>query len=70
MASERGLQNVLFPNLDLVIPYTKINFGEVFCSPQLVDPHNWVLVLYGLLVKSSVINTHSQGVVLLLDQYY
>jgi hypothetical protein len=73
MALESGLQNVLFLNLYLAILYMEINFEKLFFSSQfvhqLIDPWNWVLVLYGILVKG-LVNAHSQGVVLLFDQYY
>jgi hypothetical protein len=52
----------------------KINFGKKKFSPQfvhqLIDPRNWVIVLYGFLVKGLLIISYSQGVVLLFYQYY
>jgi hypothetical protein len=74
MASKRGLKNVLFLNLDLVIRCTKIYFGKIFFSPQLfdqiIDPRNLVHVHGSILVNGMVINSHSQCTILLLNQHY
>jgi hypothetical protein len=71
-SGEGGFRNVTRSNLDLMITRTKVNFREDFGSSQLVekniDSGKRVFVLDGDCIERSVIYTHSQATILLLDK--
>ena len=55
-----------------MIAHTEIKLREYLCTfellKQLVDVGKWVLVLYGLLVQWTVVDTKSIRSILLLDK--
>ena len=57
---------------NLVIAHTEIKLGEYLGTfelfEQLIDVGKWVLVLYGLLVQWTVVDTKSVRSILLLDK--
>jgi hypothetical protein len=71
-SEESGFRNVTRLNLDLVITRTEVNFREDFGSRQLIkkniDSGKRVFVLDGDCIERSVIYTHSQATILLLDK--
>ena len=70
VTSEHFLRDILLPHLDLMIPGSQINLGEVFRSPQLIhefiDPRYRVPILHGLLVQGPIVNAHPQCAIFLL----
>jgi hypothetical protein len=72
MSGERGFRNVTRLNFDLVITITKVNLREDFGSSQLIkkniDSGKRVFVLDGDCTDRSVIYTHSQATIFLLDK--
>jgi hypothetical protein len=71
-SGERGFRNVTRSNLDLVITRMKVNLREDFGSSQLIkkniDSGKRVFVLDGDCIERSVIYTHSQATIILLDK--
>jgi hypothetical protein len=67
-----GFRNVTRSNLDLVITRIKVNLREDFGSSQLIekniDSGKGVFVLDGDCIERSVIHTHSQANIFLLDK--
>ena len=59
-------------NSNLVIAHTEIKLGEYLSTfelfKQLIDVGKWVLVLYGLLVQWTVVDTKSVRSILLLHK--
>ena len=55
-----------------MITHTKVKLGEYFSTfelfEKLIDAGKWVLVLYGLLVQWTVVDTESVRSILLLDK--
>ena len=72
VTSECCLGDILLPHLDLILPGSQINLGEVLRSPQLIHefifPGYRVPFLHGLLVQGYIINAHPQCAILLLYQ--
>jgi hypothetical protein len=71
-SGESGFRNVTWSNLDLVITRTKVNLREDFGTSQLIekniDSGKRVFVLDGDCIERSVIYTHSQATIFLLDE--
>ena len=69
---ERCLGDIFLPHLDLMIPGSQINLGEVFRSPQLIhefiNPGYRVPVIHSLLVQGPIIYAHPQCAIFLLYQ--
>lgn len=72
--SKRCLWNVTVPYSELVITRSKINFGEVTCTleliKQIIDPWNWLLILNGDLIQLSIINEHTKRTILLSNKQH
>ena len=62
----------MLTDLNLMITHTEIKLGEYLSTfellKQLVDVGKWVLVLYGLLVQWTVVDTESVRSILLLHK--
>jgi ribosomal protein L44E len=71
-SGEGGFRNVTRSNLDLVITRTKVNFREDFGSSQLIekniDSGKRVFVFDADCIERSVIYTHYQATIFLLDK--
>jgi hypothetical protein len=71
-SGESGFRNVTRSNFDLMITRTKVNLREDFGSSQLIkkniDSGKRVFVLDGDCIERSVIYTHSQATIILLDK--
>jgi hypothetical protein len=71
-SGKSGFRNVTRSNFDLMIIITKVNLGEDFGSSQLIkkniDSGERVFVLDGDCIERSVIHTHSQATIFLLDK--
>ena len=59
---ESHFRDVFIPNLQLVITKPQINFKKYRCSLELIEkvlnPGQWVLVLYSYLIELLIINAH------------
>ena len=70
--SERCLGDILFMNVNLMIAHTEVKLGEYLSTfelfEKLIDVGKWVLVLYGLLVQWTVVDTKLARSILLLDE--
>ena len=57
------LGDILFTNANLMIAHTEVKLGEYLSTfelfEKLIDVGKWVLVLYGLLVQWTVVDTKS-----------
>ena len=62
----------LLHECDLMIAHTEIKLGEYLSTfelfEKLIDVGKWVLVLYGLLVQWTVVDTESVCSILVLDE--
>ena len=71
-SSECCLGDIFFTNANLMITHTEIKLGENLSTfelfEKLIDVAKWVLVLYGLLVQWTVVDTKSVRSILLLDE--
>jgi hypothetical protein len=71
-SGESGFRNVTRSNFDLMITGTKVNLREDFGSSQLIkkniDSRERIFVLDGDCIERSVIYTHSQATIFLLDK--
>jgi hypothetical protein len=71
-SGESGFRNVTRSNLDLMITRTKVNLREDLGSSQLIekniDSGKGVFVLDGDCIERSVIYTHPQATIFLLDK--
>jgi hypothetical protein len=71
-SGESGFRNVTRSNLDLLITGTKVDLREDFGTSQLIekniDSGKRVFGFYGDCIERSVIHTHSQATIFLLDK--
>jgi hypothetical protein len=67
---ESSLGDIFFMDLDLMITRSKINLRKYLCSYHLIKQEintgQWILVLHSHRIEWSVIDTHTQCLVLLL----
>ena len=68
--TKSGLGNIFVSDPYLMVPESHVNIQKYFGSPhlvkQIIDPREWVTVLYSHFVQLTVINAHLHRTILLL----